>query len=180
MRETQESGEESPPAFRPTQNTSNTSTHKRRKSRKEIGAASAPSGSASSVAGSNRKGGSLQNISTHSQRSVTHFEKNKFGSIFNGFFCSSEWGSVRRRKRHDTSDSGSALGSPRKREGGSLPCDVARGCVKATNDPVSSSQANPVLARDFVIDIDEMMESTHDRRIHSSTGNIQLMSENSI
>ena len=45
------------------------------------------------------------------------------------FICS-EWGSVRRRKRHDTSDSGSALGSPRKREGGSLPCDVARGSNK--------------------------------------------------
>ena len=57
---------------------------------------------------------------------------------------SSEWGGLRRRNRHDTSDSGSALsGSPRKREGGSLPCDVARGTSrkKTSSAAVASAAA---------------------------------------
>ena len=50
---------------------------------------------------------------------------------------------MRRRKRRDTSDSGSAgcLGSPRKREGGSLPCDVARGSKQQPSDPVLTGQS---------------------------------------
>ncbi|KAI9563051.1 hypothetical protein GHT06_010508 [Daphnia sinensis] len=152
LRETQESGEESPPAFRPTQNTSNpASQQRRRRSRKEgsvpfshlnSGVSSVQS---NTVAGSNRKGGSLQNISSHSQ---------------------SERGSVRRRKRHDTSDSGSTLGSPRKREGGSLPCDVARGSnitVKLDELVLTSTEnvhtESSRLTDDCVINMEGMPES---------------------
>ncbi|XP_057368091.1 mucin-17-like [Daphnia carinata] len=173
LRETQESGEESPPAFRPTQNTSNPSAaqQRRRRSRKE---SSVPfshlnsgvlSVQSNTVAGSNRKGGSLQNISSHSQ---------------------SERGSVRRRKRHDTSDSGSTLGSPRKREGGSLPCDVARGSniIVKLDELVLTSTENihtesSRLTDDCVINMEGMPESEDKfperwnsrpvRRIESST-----------
>merc|ERR1712071_497421 len=155
LRETQESGEESPPAFRPTQNTtSNASSaqYRRRRSRKESSGpfshpttGTPPSVQSNTVAGNNRKGGSLQNISSHSQ---------------------SEWGGVRRRKRHDTSDSETGLGSPRKREGGSLPCDVARG-FKELDEPVSVriGQIDNPLSKDCVINMEGVIED--DRR---STG----------
>lgn len=154
MRETQESGEESPPAFRPTQNTLNPSAtsaqQRRRRSRKEssgpFSCGTPPSVQSNSVAGSNRKGGSLQNISSsHSQRSVvveTQICPSADNNSISFFNLTSEWGGLRRRNRHDTSDSGSALGgSPRKREGSSLPCDVARGTSRKKTSAVTSAAA---------------------------------------
>lgn len=66
---------------------------------------------------------------------------------------------MRRRKRHDTSDSGTGLGSPRKREGGSLPCDVARG-FKELEDPVSirKGQTGHPLLQDCVINMEGVIE----------------------
>lgn len=74
---------------------------------------------------------------------------------------------MRRRKRHDTSDSGSALGSPRKREGGSLPCDVARGSnstVKLDELVLTSTEnihtESSRLTYDCVINMEGMTESS--------------------
>ena len=86
--------------------------------------------------------------------------------IYVVFLRCSEWGGVRRRKRHDTSDSETGLGSPRKREGGSLPCDVARG-FKELDEPVSVriGQIDNPLSKDCVINMEGVIED--DRR---STG----------
>lgn len=69
LKETQESGEESPPAFRATSTNSST-VQRRRRSRKESNRSFphpsiTPPTHPTTIAGSNRKGGSLQNISSH-------------------------------------------------------------------------------------------------------------------
>lgn len=109
LRETQESGEESPPAFRPTQNTSNPSSaqHRRRRSRKESSGpfshpttGTPPSVQSNTVAGNNRKGGSLQNISLHSQRlclivsSAFNFFAHFHCLAVNGAVCDVESGMI--------------------------------------------------------------------------------------
>lgn len=97
-------------------------------------------------------------------RLLSRFFWKPFSSFY--FHCCREWGCVRRRKRHDTSDSETGLGSPRKREGGSLPCDVARG-FKGLDKPVSMriSHIDNPLSKDCVINMEGVIED--DRR---STG----------
>ena len=197
MRETQESGEESPPAFRPTQSTLNpaaqSAQQRRRRSRKESSgpfssASTPPSVQSNSVAGSNRKGGSLQNISSsHSHRFVLLNQQlcNTDNTILISLYFFSEWGGVRRRNRHDTSDSGSALGSPRKREGGSLPCDVARGAnrKKATDEHksvVTGADSGSSAGIDCVINMEGVMEDRSGEDRFPESWNLRLdRSENS-
>lgn len=77
---------------------------------------------------------------------------------------------VRNRKRHDTSDTwGTTLGSPRKREGGSLPSDVTRGSKKQEAESQESSQSvlvmgvgqtdhSPQSSKDVIIDMDGVVQ----------------------
>jgi len=87
LRETQESGEESPPAFRPTQSSQTflTSSQQRKRRQKKENSSfpgTPPSVQCSTVAGSNQKGGSLQNISSsHSQKYGSQFLILLFNSI---------------------------------------------------------------------------------------------------
>jgi len=90
-------------------------------------------------------------------------------------FFDSERRSVRQRKRHDTSDSGSALGSPRKREGGSLPCDVARGLKPQTERVPPSHHLDEISSdKDCIINMEGIV--TEDRfpepwNLHLATRN---------